>query len=87
MGTPIDEPITVGAVFHRGAVQPAWFLWQGRRYAVERVTMRWQTRQGREPILHLGAVSGGNTFELALNQQTLAWSLLSVETAEERSDG
>ncbi len=79
MGTEIKEPIQVGAVFDRGVVSPRWFLWGGRRYSVARVTMRWQTREGAETILHLGVTDGTSLFELTLNQKTLAWRLASVE--------
>lgn len=79
MGTPIDEPITVGAVFNAGTVTPAWFVWQGRRYQVRAVTMRWQTAAGRTVILHLGVTDHANLFELTFNQETLAWRLAAVE--------
>jgi len=75
----IDEPIAVGAVFDRGRIRPAWFLWQGRRYDRCQVTLRWQTREGTAPILHLAVAAGGATFELTLNQQTLAWRLAAVD--------
>lgn len=78
MGTHINEPIHIAVVFSHGAVKPAWFLWQGRRHDVREVTMRWQTRDGRDPILHLGVTDGANDFELTLNQQTLTWRVVSV---------
>ncbi len=79
MRTEIEEPVQVGAVFDRGVVSPRWFLWGGRRYAVAKVTMRWQTREGAETILHLGVTDGASLFEMAFNQRTLAWTLASVE--------
>lgn len=79
MGTEIGEPIRVGVVFQRGVVIPRWFLRGGRRYNVARVTMRWQTREGAETILHLGVTDGTSLFELAFNQKTLSWTLVSVE--------
>ncbi len=79
METQVEEPVQVGVVFDRGVVSPRWFIWNGRRYAVTRVTMRWQTQEGEAPILHLGVSDGANLFELAFNQKTLAWKLASVE--------
>lgn len=79
MGTQIEEPIQVGAVFDRGIVIPRWFLWKGRRYPVEKVTMRWQTHEGQAAILHLGVTDGVNLFELTFNLKTLAWRIASVE--------
>jgi len=81
MGTQIEEPVQVGVVFERGVVSPRWFLWNGRRYNVAKVTMRWQTREGDAPILHLGVTDGTNLYELAFNQRTLSWKLASVGEA------
>lgn len=83
MGTPINERVAVGVVFNRGLVKPAWFFWKGRRYAVREVTQRWESRHGQARILHLGVTDGADCFELALNQHTLAWLLVSVETGGE----
>ncbi len=80
METEICEPVRVGAVFDRGVVSPRWFLWGGRRYPLQKVTMRWQTCEGAETILHLGVTDGTNLFELTFNQKTLAWKLASVES-------
>ena len=80
MGTEIQEPIKVGAVFTNGLVKPAWFIWNDRRYEVHEVTMRWQTREGTASVLHLGVTDGASLFELAFNQQTLHWCLASAES-------
>ena len=80
MSTEINERIAVGAVFDRGAVKPAWFVRGRRRYVVREVTQRWQTREGDAPILHVGVTDGASCFELALNQHTLSWTLVAVET-------
>ncbi len=82
METRIEEPVQVGVVFEGGVVCPRWFLWGGRRYNVQKVTMRWQTQEGQAPILHLGVTDGANLFELTFNQKTLAWRLASVEEAD-----
>ena len=79
MATAIDEPVKVGAVFEHSQVKPSWFIWGQRRYVVQEVTQRWQTKEGQAPILHLGVSDGASCFELAFNQQTLIWYLASVE--------
>jgi len=76
---PINERVSVGAVFEAGRVRPAWFLWRRRRYPVRGITQQWQARQGSATILHLGVTDGTTLFQLALNQQTLTWSLAAVE--------
>ncbi len=80
MGTDVNEPITVSAVFDRSQVRPAWFLWGRRRYAIREVTQRWQTRDGSAYLLHLGVTDGATCFELIFNQHTLVWRLASIET-------
>ncbi len=79
MGTQLNDRISVGAVFTGGAPAPAWFVWNGRRYTVTAVTMRWRTAEGSATVLHLGVTDGTNLFELTLNQQTLVWQLRSVD--------
>ncbi len=79
MSTALREPVQVGVVFERGVARPVWFTRQGRRYEVCGVTMRWTTREGRATLLHFALTDRTNTFELAFNQETLAWHLLAVE--------
>ncbi len=81
MDTRVEEPVTVGVVFSPGGVKPVWFMWQRRRYEIREVTMRWQTRQGTAPILHLGVTDGATLFELTCNQQTLTWRLAAVQAS------
>jgi hypothetical protein len=82
MSTALHEPVQVGVVFQRGMAKPVWFIRQGRRYEVRHVTMRWTTREGRATLLHFAVTDAANTFELAFNQETLAWHLLAVEPGE-----
>lgn len=88
MSTVINESVIVGVVFGAtprsaaGTVKPVWFIWRQRRYPVQDITLRWQTREGSDTILHLGVSDRANVFELALNQQTLIWRLIRVETGE-----
>ena len=79
MATQIHESITTGVTFNRTIVHPAWFIWNRRRYKIQAVTQRWQTKEGTATILHLGVTDGTTTFELTFNQHTLVWHLASVE--------
>jgi hypothetical protein len=40
MARRVDEPVRVA--LRRGGAEPAAFLWQGRRYAVERIEACWK---------------------------------------------
>lgn len=74
----IDEDVTVGAVFRGGRLVPKWFLWGGSRRSVERVNMVWKDRQGEARLRLFSVSSGGNSYELILNQTTLEWRLRTV---------
>jgi hypothetical protein len=78
MGIPVDEIIGVGAVFRGGKIRPVWFDWQGRRYRVVEITMRWHTKQGRATVDHFGVSDGANLYELVFNHETAVWRLASV---------
>ena len=79
MATALQDPVTVGAVFRGGQVHPQWFLRRGRRYTVQAVTLRWQTREGSAVLLHLSVTDGANDFELVFDPQRLAWRVEAVE--------
>lgn len=79
MSTLVDEPISTGVVFQTGRVRPVWFLWRSRRYDLQAVTLSWRRKEGRATILHLSVTDGATGFELAFNQDTLAWRLISAD--------
>jgi hypothetical protein len=75
MTVEIDEPITVGAVFSRGAVRPVWFVRQGRQVRIREVAFTWKTREGSAAILHFSVSDGGGLYEICYNTATFAWRL------------
>lgn len=85
MLTEIGEVIKVGAVFGpEQGIAPKWFLWNGRRYAVDRITFTWKVRDGQMVFHHFavtsGSASGGNLYELTYNAATLEWKLMNVSS-------
>jgi hypothetical protein len=49
MITEIRERIEVAAVFGKGErIRPVWFVWNGKKVRVQRVTYRWTEREGSE---------------------------------------
>ncbi|HSB33346.1 MAG TPA: hypothetical protein VLG39_02705 [Nitrospirota bacterium] len=76
MAVEIGEPITVGAVFSRGAVKPVWFDWNGRRVRIRQIALAWSTREGRSGILHYSVTDGQGLYEIGYHTGTLAWRLI-----------
>lgn len=76
----LNDTIDVVTVFQEGRMAPVKFRWGGRTYPVTRVAYRWITRQGAYPIHHFSvATPDGQLCELALNTQSMQWSLLRVQ--------
>ena len=78
--TEIDEIVEVGCIFKRGAVQPVWMGWRGRRVPIERVTYHWQDTRGEVGVSLLTVTNGTDVFELEFNSKTLVWRLRKVYT-------
>lgn len=73
--TIINEPIEVGAVFGKNRINPKWFIWKTRKYAVKETTFTWQDRQGEADILRFAVSDGATLFEISLNKKTMSWTL------------
>jgi len=79
MATEIDEPITVGAIFSRGAMRPIWFTWNNREIKIREITFMWKTQDGKVPVLHFSASDGQGLYEIAFNGETMEWRILTCE--------
>ena len=79
--TEIHEAIEVGVVFLKTGVRPVWFIWKGRKYAVEQVAYRWKEKRGEAWIHSFSVFDGANTFELNYDAQFLQWKLGRVAEA------
>ena len=59
------EPIDVIAVFSKGVIKPLRFRWETKAYAVKRVHLRHEEREGREHIRFFSVTDvAGNPFRL-----------------------
>jgi len=79
MTVEINEPIKVAAVFHRGEVRPAWFLWNGRQIRIRETAYSWKTRDGRATVLHFSVTDGQGLYEICYNAENFGWKLLNAE--------
>ncbi len=75
MITRIGEPVAVGAIFRHGRVHPRWFVWKGKKIAVQEVTFRWEDEQGEAKRYYFSASDGVNLYELCLNAEKMSWRL------------
>jgi len=85
MITEIGETVTVGAVFDPAqgpghGIIPKWFIWNGRRHTIERVTFTWKVRDGQAIFHHFAVTSGANLYELTYNAALLEWKLMNVSS-------
>jgi hypothetical protein len=79
MPVEINEPITVGAVFSRGEIQPLWFTWSGRQIRVRETTFIWKTAEGSASLVHFSVSDGQGLFEICYNAKTLLWRVLNAD--------
>ncbi|HEY5595047.1 MAG TPA: hypothetical protein VIL61_07820 [Nitrospiria bacterium] len=79
MITEVGEPIKVGAVFDpEQAIAPKWFVWNGRKYVVQRVTFTWKVRDGQKLFYHFAVTDEANLYELTYDASALSWKLMAV---------
>lgn len=79
MSIRIHESVAVAAVFSKGLIRPRYFLWNGRKIAVDSVSFMWRTMVGANHIIHFSVVSGQTLYELMFDTRTLAWKLERLE--------
>ena len=75
MLTEINESIEVGVIFSKGGPRPVWFLWQGRKYSVQRLAYHWKEKVGEDTLHYFSVFDGMNTFELRYDSKLLRWKL------------
>lgn len=83
MITEIHEAIKVGAIFgdNKKKLKPVWFIWNGRKYTIRKITYVWTERVGKTVIHYFTVTEGDNLFSISYNTDTLLWTLHSIETA------
>jgi hypothetical protein len=79
MITEIGEPVKVGAVFDpEQTLQPKWFVWNHRKYCVQRVTFSWIVREEQNIFHHFAVTDGAKLYELTYEAGSLSWRLMAV---------
>jgi hypothetical protein len=78
MNKHLGEKIAVLAVFKNGKLYPLSFLWNGKRYKIERINYTWQKRDGINSYYYFAVCSSSNIYELCFHREGLNWYLTHV---------
>jgi len=79
MATRINQIVSVGAIFERGKIKPAWIRWNHQVFKIDQIPYRWLTNEGAAEIINFSVVSGANLFHLTYNLKDQQWTLMEVE--------
>jgi hypothetical protein len=74
----IIEPVDALASFSGGQIRPRAFLWNERRYNVDRVNLAYDARDGRDVIRYFVVTCGPNSFKLSFHPGEMSWNLLEI---------
>jgi hypothetical protein len=75
----LNQSISVAAVFNAGSVFPRWFLYHGRKIAIQEVTYSWKEEKGAALLHHFAVSDGVNLYDIAFEPAGFAWSIEAVE--------
>lgn len=74
-----EDRLEVLAQFEITGMTPFRFRWNSTVFRVDRVTGRWEDREGQFRRCHYGIVTDtGDFFELRFHQRDLTWSVEQV---------
>jgi hypothetical protein len=77
----IGESVKVGVVFDEvKKIIPKWFIWNGRKHTIERVTFTWKVQEGRNMLHRFAVTDGANLYELCYDTAQLSWRLMNIST-------
>ena len=71
----IKEKILVGVVFSGGKIIPRFFVWNKRKYPVEKVNYFWRSKAGSFPIFHYAVTNCDSVYEISYNLRNSEWNL------------
>ncbi len=72
----IGEPVAVLARFGKGQIDPLRFKWNTSVYDVDRVSGKWEEREGQYKLYYFGIVTKAEDYyELIYSTRTMSWTL------------
>ena len=69
------DSVGVDAAFWGTKIYPLRFTWNGRRYEVKRITMKFERKNAGRKYLCFAVDTGGMLAELAFDRTDLQWRL------------
>jgi|LSQX01.1.fsa_nt_gb hypothetical protein len=74
----IMEEIEIEANFSSNKIKPKWFLWNNRKYYIDKVNYIWHNKDGEEVIYYFSVIVGADLYELSFYTKKLKWLLSKV---------
>lgn len=72
----INETVAVLTRFSGGSLDPLRFRWRNRVFDIERVTGKWEEREGQNKLHFFSVITGEDDYyELIYNTRTMSWTL------------
>jgi hypothetical protein len=72
----VGEPVAVLARFSKGEIDPLRFKWNKRVYDIERVSGKWEEREGQYKLYYFAVVTDvDDYYELVYSTRTMGWTL------------
>ena len=76
--TEVHVPVRVVVDFAGPKVQPLAFLWNGRKYSIERVNLRYKKQHGDRFLWCFAVSDEANSYVLTYDPEELRWVLEEV---------
>jgi len=76
-----SEGIEVGVIYGgKARMRPVWFVWNGRRYHVNRVNHIWKKRDGERLLVFFSVSDEANTYLLCYDTLQMEWRICGTYT-------
>ena len=72
--------IGVDVSFWGEKIYPTRFMFNGRRYEIKRITVRFERKDGGREFLCFGVETSGALAELRMDKSNFTWKLGSIES-------
>lgn len=78
MFTPIEESVAVAGVYEKASFFPRVFLWRGRKYPIEKITLVSDIKDGSARQRVYSVLSGETLYRLLFDREKEGWQLVAI---------
>lgn len=78
--TKVHEPVRVAVDFAGPKVRPLAFVWNHKKYVVDKVNLVYKRRDGARQLWCFAVSDAANSFVLLYDPENLRWTLEEVYT-------